>query len=112
MLSVVRSGSRIVLRLDIFQMFRPGELDENGHGDGGEERIAGLIGEAYRQKTENERRSFFPIPEILVEQVNCANQQEQQKVLCLSHVIDGFVVYSGRATFPAPLEKANKWVLD
>ena len=105
-------GRRLVLWLDIFQMARPGELDEYGHGYSGEERITGLVSEADRQKAENERRSFFPIPEILVEQVNCANQQEQQKVLCLSHVIDGFVVYSGRATFPAPLEKANKWVLD
>src|SRR5437016_594932 len=106
-----RNRSRFVFWLDIFQMARPSELHEYGHGYGGKERIAGLIGEAYRQKTENDR-SFFPIPEILMEQVNCANQQEQQKVLCLSHVIDGFVCYSGRATFPAPLEKANKWVLD
>ena len=81
-------GRRLVLWLDIFQMARPGELDEYGHGYSGEERITGLVSEADRQKAENERRSFFPIPEILVEQVNCANQQGQQKVLCLSHVID------------------------
>ena len=48
----------------------PGKFDENGHHDGGQNGVGGMVGQADGKETEDERLGFFPVPEVLVEELN------------------------------------------
>ena len=69
LVSGIRVGWRGVgLRLDIFEVFGPGEPDQQGHSNRRENRVAGVVGQTNGQETEHQRFGFFPIPEILVKE--------------------------------------------
>jgi hypothetical protein len=66
------------LGFDGFQVFGPGEFYQERHGDGSEDRIRGVVGEADRKKTEHQRFGFVPIPKILVKNVDPGNQEGEE----------------------------------
>src|SRR5437879_106358 len=69
--SILRSCFfRVGLGLNILQMLGPGKFHEHRHRDSGENRIAGVISQADGQKSEDERLGLFPIPKILVEDID------------------------------------------
>ena len=73
-------------------MFRPRRLDEDGHHDRGENRVAGVVGEADGQEAEDERMGNAPVPEILVQHVNSGDQQEEEDFFHLAPMAKRWVV--------------------
>jgi len=59
-------------------MFGPGELDQQGHGNRRENRVTGVVSQTNGQETEHQRLGFFPIPKILVQDVNHDDQEGEE----------------------------------
>jgi hypothetical protein len=54
-------------RLSLLEVFWPRKPDEHSHKDRGQDRIAGVVGQADREETEGEGLGPGPVPGILVQ---------------------------------------------
>ncbi len=58
-----------VNRAGIFEMFRPGQLDKNGHENAGEDGIGRMIRQADRQEAKDQGFDLPPVPPVLVKNI-------------------------------------------
>ena len=81
---LIRRGAAL-FRIWFLQMFRPGDPNQDGHENRGQNRVAGVVGQPNRKKAKHQGIRFFPIPEILVQEINEDNQDRNEQRLGSFH---------------------------